>query len=99
MIALMAIASVPLPAHAARQFVFGAMPDGQVVKQYQLTNKRGSKAWVITLGAALAFRLATACSLKLAAFGCMAASIPVNQHRKEGLGIRGRPCICYCTKK
>jgi hypothetical protein len=51
MIALMAIALVPLPTHAAQQFVFGAMPDGQVVKQYQLTNKRGSKASVITLGA------------------------------------------------
>lgn len=53
MIALMAIALVPLPAHAAQQLVFGAMPDGQVVKQYQLTNKRGSRASVITLGAAL----------------------------------------------
>jgi aldose 1-epimerase len=33
--------------------VFGTTPDGQVVKQYSLTNARGTKALVITLGATL----------------------------------------------
>jgi aldose 1-epimerase len=38
---------------AATQSVFGVTPDGQVVKQYRLTNARGTEAMVITLGATL----------------------------------------------
>jgi aldose 1-epimerase len=38
---------------AATQSVFGVTPDGQVVKQYRLTNARGTEALVITLGATL----------------------------------------------
>jgi aldose 1-epimerase len=38
---------------AATQSVFGVTPDGQVVKQYRLTNARGTEATVITLGATL----------------------------------------------
>ncbi|MDP9011848.1 MAG: galactose mutarotase [Pseudomonadota bacterium] len=51
-----AIAAMALGAgltRAATQSVFGMTPDGQVVKQYTLTNARGSKALVITLGATL----------------------------------------------
>ena len=40
-------------ARAATQSVFGVTPDGQVVKQYKLTNARGTEAMVITLGATL----------------------------------------------
>lgn len=53
MIAWMEFALVPLPIYAAQASKFGAMPDGEVVNEYRLTNQRGSRASVTTLGATL----------------------------------------------